>query len=119
MNRTVAGLDVLTVSQISLVSTGPFNTPLVGKFKWPASHPAYEAPTSPTAGLAGFYDSYVPPGDPRKGMEVVYKLASLADPPLYFPLSPASVAAYKSRAKLLLESAEKYASWSENVDKTV
>ncbi|KAI0746845.1 hypothetical protein C8Q80DRAFT_800521 [Daedaleopsis nitida] len=47
------------------------------------SHPAYDAPTNPTAGLKDSYESYVPPGDPRKGMEVVYKLASLEDPLLH------------------------------------
>lgn len=51
-------------------------------------------------------------------MEVVYKLASLEDPPVHFPLSKISVEGYKAKGTQLLEAAEKYASWSENVDKT-
>lgn len=114
-----AALDVLTVSQFSIISTGPFGTPMFGKFQGPKPHPAYDAPTNPTVFMRSFYESYVPPGDPKKGMEVVYKLSSLEDPPLYFPLGKDTVAAYKSKAATLLKSVEQYESWSEDVDKTV
>lgn len=60
--------------------------------------------------MKSWLESYVPPGDPRKGMEAVYKLASLEDPPLHFPLSKMTLETYKAKGTLLLETAEKYAS---------
>ena len=64
-------------------------------------------------------EEYVPSGDPRKGMEAVYKFASLEDPPgLRFPLGKDAVEIYREKATQLHEAADKYASWSDNLDKT-
>lgn len=68
--------------------------------------------------MQSFYANFVAPGDARKGMEVVYKLASVEDPPIHFPLSKSSVEAHKTKAKQLLEEAERFGSWSDDVDKT-
>ncbi|KAI0741673.1 NAD(P)-binding protein [Daedaleopsis nitida] len=114
-----AEMDPTWNIKISIVSTGPFDTPIYTKGHWPPSHPAYDAPNAPTAGLQSFYENYGPTGDPRKGMEAVYRLASLEDPPLHFPLTKYSLEGYKAKAAQLREAAEKYASWSENLDKTV
>ena len=70
------------------------------------------------AAAQGFYATFVPPGDPRKGMQAIYKLASQEDPPMHFPLGKAAVEAYKTKATQLLGEAERYASWSDDLDKT-
>ncbi|KAI0757644.1 hypothetical protein C8Q80DRAFT_1283236 [Daedaleopsis nitida] len=91
-------LDPAWNIKISIVSSGPFDTRIFTKGHWPPSHPAYDAPTARLAGLKRFYGSFVPTGDPRKGMEAVYKLASLEDPPLHFPLTKTSSEGYKAKA---------------------
>ena len=65
-----------------------------------------------------YWDQFVPSGDSRKGMEAVYKLASLEQPPLHFPLGKDSIEAVRTKTAALLEDTSKYESWSEAVAKS-
>ncbi|KAI0738906.1 NAD(P)-binding protein [Daedaleopsis nitida] len=112
-----AELDPTWNIRITIVHPGPFDTPVLTKVHWPPSHPAYEQPTSPIPTLRSFYEGWVPTGDPRKAMQAIYKLASVEDPPMHFPLGKSAVEIYKTKAAQLLEEAEKYASWSDDLDK--
>lgn len=54
-------------------------------------------------------------GDPDKFAEVVYRAAYLEDPPLRLPVHPASLVVLREKGKQLLETADKWQSWSEDV----
>ncbi|TBU54818.1 hypothetical protein BD310DRAFT_934928 [Dichomitus squalens] len=47
-------------------------------------------------------------GDPRKGMEVVYKLSTLEKPPLHFPFGKDAVNLVRAKTVALLADTEKY-----------
>ena len=49
-------------------------------------------------------------------MEVVYKLATLEDLPLHFPLGKDAVGAVRAKTSALLSDAEKFESWSEGLE---
>ncbi|KAI0738899.1 NAD(P)-binding protein [Daedaleopsis nitida] len=115
-----AELDPTWNIKISIVSTGAFDTKGLGKHYWPPAHPAYEKLTAPTAMMRKNWDEFLVAGrDPRKGMEAVYKLASLEDPPMHFPLGKDAVEAFNKKATRVLAEAKEYASWSDNLEKTV
>lgn len=81
-------------------------------------HPAYAKPTSASSKLRAYFtgDTF-PPGTPpvAAGVEVIYKVAALPDPPLNFPLGKDAVGAAKARIAAEQEVAEKWASWSDNL----
>ena len=54
-------------------------------------------------------------GDPDKFAEAVYRVAYLEDPPLRLPIHPVSLAVLRRKGKQLLETADKWESWSEDV----
>ena len=64
------------------------------------------------------WDQFRPKGDPRKGMEVVYKLAALDDPPLHFPLGKDAVGVVRAKTGALLADTEKYESWNEGLERS-
>lgn len=82
-------------------------------------HPAYSDPDLPSRRLqslfpgelaAGAYD-----GDPKKFAQAMYRLACMHDPPFYLPLHRVAVQAAKARGEELIQTAEEYASWSDDV----
>lgn len=81
------------------------------------SHPAYSDPTLPSVALRSFFQNTERYGrDPAKGVQRIYDLSLLPEPPLRFPLGPDAVDGVKSQVKLVEKDAEKYASWSEGLD---
>ncbi len=104
-------------SQVTIVEPGVFATNAFAA-TWAPAHPAYSNPELPTTALRASWDKYVPSGDPRKAMEIVYKLATLEQPPLHFPLGKDAVAIARTKSGALLADADKYESWSEGLDKS-
>ena len=103
---------------MTIVEPGPFLTNAIkGDSQWAPTHHAYNKPTLPAAAFKGIWAQFVPPGDARKGMETVYKLTSLEQPPLYFPLGKEAVAAVKAKTTAVLEDTNKYESWSEGLER--
>ena len=82
-------------------------------------HPAYDRPELPTAAFKSLWVSggFVAPGDARKGMEKVYNLASLEQPPLRLPLGKEAVAAARAKTSAFLADTVKYESWSEGLER--
>ncbi|KAI0738907.1 NAD(P)-binding protein [Daedaleopsis nitida] len=103
--------------QICIVNPGGFKTLGISKGYWPPVHPAYTKPTLPTVVMRNIWDTLELPGDARKGMETIYKLASLDDSPMHFPLGKDAVEIFKQKATHVLAEAEKYGSWSENLNR--
>lgn len=104
--------------QVTILEPGPFRTkcPTDNAITDPI-HPAYTDPSLPTMRWRGIFGSpgRVFNGDPDKFAEAVYRVAYLEDPPLRLPIHPVSLAVLRRKGKQLLETADKWESWSEDV----
>ena len=82
-------------------------------------HPAYSDPDLPSRKTRSLYPgelaARVHDGDPKKFGRAVYRLAYMDDPPLYLPLHRVAVEAAKAKGQELIQTAEEYASWSDDV----
>lgn len=87
---------------------------------------AYTKPDLPSAKnrkavLAGGTDSQDPSfqvkGDTYKAALALYRLSELPSPPLRLMLGKESAVGARAKAASLLEDAEKYASWSEGLER--
>ncbi|KAH9830850.1 uncharacterized protein C8Q71DRAFT_784821 [Rhodofomes roseus] len=96
--------------KVTLLEPGSFYTGGHGRGDLAPPHPAYKQPDMSKM-LSGEGMS-----DPVKGVEIIYRLASLPNPPLHLPLGPDAVATFNDKAKRLLEATEAYASWSEGLE---
>ncbi|KAG6378066.1 hypothetical protein JVT61DRAFT_13748 [Boletus reticuloceps] len=54
-------------------------------------------------------------GDPKKFARAMYQLAYMDDPPLYIPLHRVAIEAARTKGEELIQTAEEYASWSDDV----
>ncbi|EJF55823.1 NAD(P)-binding protein [Dichomitus squalens] len=104
--------------KITIIEPGGFDTPGIGKTAWAPAHPAYSKKELPGNFFRSILKELRPQGDPRKGMEVVYKLATLEDPPLHFPLGKDAVDLVRKKTATLLADTEKYESWNEGLEKS-
>ena len=55
-------------------------------------------------------------GDPEKAALAFLRLAALESPPFRFPIHKEGIAAARAKAKALNEAADKWESWSEDMD---
>ncbi|KIJ21371.1 hypothetical protein PAXINDRAFT_64761, partial [Paxillus involutus ATCC 200175] len=83
-------------------------------------HPAYSDPNLPSRKIRNLYDpgdlaERASDGDPKKLAQAMYKVAYMDDPPFYLPLHRVAVQAAKEKGERLIQTAEKYASWSHDV----
>ncbi|KAF8555531.1 NAD(P)-binding protein [Imleria badia] len=113
----VAELDPNWNIKITILEPGPFLTKCPTNTITDAVHPAYADPSLPSMQLRGvFANPYLAlNGDPEKFAEVVYRTAYLEHPPLRLPIHTASLVAMRTKGKQLLETADKWESWSEDV----
>ncbi|KAM5540843.1 hypothetical protein V8D89_005487 [Ganoderma adspersum] len=111
-------LDPAWNIKATLVEPGSFATNVFNASAWSAAHPAYTKPELPTVMMRTYWDQWTPSGDSRKGMETVYKLASLEEPPLHFPVGKDSIGAVREKTAALVRDMDKYESWSEAVAKS-
>jgi len=104
--------------QVTILEPGPFRTkcPTVNMITDPV-HPAYTDPSLPTTQLRSIFANPNPifNGDPEKFAEAVYRVAYLEDPPLRLPIHRASLVTLREKGRELLETAQKWESWSEDV----
>ncbi|EMD37827.1 hypothetical protein CERSUDRAFT_83583 [Gelatoporia subvermispora B] len=56
--------------------------------------------------------------DPRKAVEAFYRLTSLPDPPLHFPIGKDAIEGIRRKAEGLIRDTNTYASWSEELEVT-
>ncbi|KAI0821793.1 NAD-P-binding protein [Trametes gibbosa] len=113
--------------KVTIIPLGGFVTNAVSTsmVKLPP-HPAYSKATLPSAAsrkaiLASLTDGldplYAVKGDAKKAAHAIYRLSELPDPPLRLMLGKESVVIAKHKAASLLEDTEKYASWSDGLDR--
>ena len=89
---------------------GSFYTGGHGRGDFTPSHPAYKQPdVSKMHTGEGM-------SDPIKGVAAIYRMASLPNPPLHFPLGKDAIASVSAKAKKLLAATEEYAAWSEGLE---
>ena len=63
------------------------------------------------------WGTYSPPGDVNKAVEVLYKIASLPDPPLHFVLGDTAILYVRKKLADLAADTDKYESWSQGLRK--
>ncbi|KAI9568468.1 hypothetical protein HD554DRAFT_727204 [Boletus coccyginus] len=104
--------------KVTILEPGPFRTKgtTVNVISDPV-HPAYTDPLLPTMQWRNVFanPNLVFNGDPKKFAEAVYKVAYLEDPPLRLPIHPVALVALRKKGGELLETAQKWESWSEDV----
>ncbi|KZT67195.1 NAD(P)-binding protein [Daedalea quercina L-15889] len=105
-----AELDPTWNIKVTLLEPGSFYTGGHGRGDFAPPHPAYKQPdVSKMLNGEGM-------SDPVKGVEAVYRMASLHNPPLHFPLGKDALATISAKAKKLLAATEEYAGWSEGLE---
>ncbi|KAG1765756.1 hypothetical protein EDD22DRAFT_978653 [Suillus occidentalis] len=105
--------------KITLIEPGLFRTSVVQNHVTEPVHPAYASNASlPTRTYRALYPNIEQThfdGDPTKFAEVVYKLSRLDEPPVRLPLHRVALESARQKGELLLEAAEKWSSWSDDV----
>jgi hypothetical protein len=105
--------------KITLIQPGLFRTSAVQSRTTEPVHPAYASNASlPTRKYRALYPGIEEThfdGDPAKFAEMVYKLSRLDDPPVRLPLHRVALEAARKKGESLLEAAESWASWSDDV----
>ncbi|CAL1712882.1 unnamed protein product [Somion occarium] len=104
--------------KITLVEPGTFRTEILAKLGEGYSHPAYTKPSllSNVNRAALPDEKLMKQADTSKGVQKIYDLSLLPNPPLRLPLGKDAVAMVRGEAKSILEDAAKYESWSEGLD---
>ncbi|KAI6027326.1 hypothetical protein BKA83DRAFT_4227460 [Pisolithus microcarpus] len=104
--------------KVTIVEPGPFRTncPTTNMVTEPV-HPAYNDPTLPSRGFRNMMSNPDAKfdGDPIKFAEAMYKLVYLEDPPLRLPLHHVTVEAFRKKGRHLIDAADAWASWSEDM----
>ena len=107
---------------MSLIEPGTFYTETMKRAEVGTSvqysHPAYTSPTIPSYMVRNhFIGSGVRMGaDPAKGVQRIYDLSLLPNPPLRFVLGKDAIKVVKDEMKSIGEDVAKYESWSEGLD---
>ncbi|EPT03142.1 NAD-binding protein [Fomitopsis schrenkii] len=100
--------------KIIVVAPGAFSTPALSKITPIPPHPAYEKQLATTRAL--FSMDYFPGmQDPVKGVEVLYRIAALPDPPVFLPLGVDAVEMAKKKSEERAKAIEVAAPWSEEL----
>lgn len=96
------------------VAPGAFSTPALSKIVPIPPHPAYEKQFAAARVL--FSTDYFPGmQDPIKGVDVLYRVATLPDPPAFLPLGVDSIEMARKKWEERAKAIEAAAPWSEEL----
>ncbi|KAF9226943.1 NAD(P)-binding protein [Gyrodon lividus] len=110
-----AELDPAWNIKVTLIEPGTFRTKIMKEnMNISDQLPAYTGPMSASSQLRVYLASEVD-GDADKAVAVMEKLVHLDNPPLRLPLHKRTVAAVKDKAQKVLDEAQAYESWSEDL----
>lgn len=110
--------------QITSVEPGAFKSDILSAMQIAPQHPAYADPSLPvviarqsfeTGPTAGDFVEKFGLADTAAGVQKIYELTELPDPPLRLPLSLDAVARIRDWGLGLVENTNKYASWSDSI----
>ncbi|KAG1720814.1 hypothetical protein EDB19DRAFT_539188 [Suillus lakei] len=111
-------LDPAWNIQITIIEPGPFRTRgLTGDDAVQPSiqHPAYTNPDLPGSKFREWASRNAGDGDPDKAVVVMEKLTHLDEAPMRLPLHRFALSVGRAKAASLIETVDKYESWSEDV----
>ncbi|KAG1730273.1 NAD(P)-binding protein [Suillus paluster] len=109
-------LDSAWNIQVTIIEPGPFRTMMFkDNMQLVPQHPAYANPELPGSKFRQFMTSTLADGDTEKAVVVIEKLTHLDEAPLRFPLHKLAVRAGREKGKSLIETMDRYESWTENV----
>lgn len=116
-SHRVSDLDAHAHCQVVIIEPGNFATSVIGNLVHTSPHPAYTKPGSVTATVRQWVADGVTAvsSDPVRGVEAIYKLAQIPDPPLFFPLGKDAVQRAREHAAKLLADTDRFASWSDDL----
>ncbi|KAH9843762.1 uncharacterized protein C8Q71DRAFT_12792 [Rhodofomes roseus] len=100
--------------RVTIVEPGAFRTAGPTALVRVASLPAYETVmAAPRKSIE--VDVLSVMQDPAKGVEILYKIAALPDPPLFLPLGKDAIALAKAKYAQMVESTAAVTSWSDEL----
>ena len=103
--------------QVTIIEPGWFHRESADVDRWCLQHPAYTgehlAGTRARKGTWG--NDFTRYKDPRKGVEVFYKAASLPDPPLHFLVGKDAIEGVRKKMTDLAATIDQYESWSDGL----
>ncbi|KAG2153662.1 uncharacterized protein EDB93DRAFT_208120 [Suillus bovinus] len=115
----ISELDPEWHIKITLIEPALFRTSVVQNRVEEPVHPAYASnaslPSRIFRDLCPHIEETHFDGDPAKLAEMIYKLSYLDEPPVRLPLHRVSLESARQKGKLLLEAAEKWSSWSDDI----
>ncbi|KAH7881764.1 hypothetical protein F5I97DRAFT_1415692 [Phlebopus sp. FC_14] len=111
-----AELDPRWNIKVTILEPGPFRTncPGINVVVDPV-HPAYTDTALSSMQWRSVDVNAVFNGDPDKFAEIIYRTAYLEDPPLRLPVHKASLRSLRQKAKELLDAADEWETWSEDI----
>ena len=103
--------------QVVIIEPGNFATSVIGNLVRTPPHPAYTKPNGIMSAVRQWVEDGVTAvsSDPAKGVEAIYKIAQIPDPPLFFPLGKDAIQRAREHAAKLLADADRFASWSDDL----
>jgi len=82
------------------------------------AHPAYDGSTLPVAAARKWLEEDLAVrGDATRGVEIIYRIAALPEPPLHFPMGKDCVQSVTGKITRLQTEIDEYESWSEGLDR--
>ncbi|RDX50936.1 NAD(P)-binding protein [Lentinus brumalis] len=106
----------------TIIELGGFATGMTSAIQFAPRHPAYPVTDSIHHKIREVWETrpqdsarLLRASDPAKGVQKIYELTQLDNPPLRMPLGKDSVNFIQQFAAELTKSAEEYASWSDNI----
>ncbi|KAG0694147.1 NAD(P)-binding protein [Suillus ampliporus] len=109
-------LDPAWNIKVTIIEPGPFRTRMFTDNMHPSpQHPAYDNPELAGSKFRQWVTSTLPDGDTEKAVVVIEKLTRLDEPPLRLPLHRGTIKAGREKAKSLIDTMDRYESWSENI----
>ena len=110
-------ITVIHFLQITLIEPGTFLTTALKNSVILPPPTAYTAATVPAAmirkGLSSLAELKL--GDPNKGVNKIFELSSLSDPPLRLVLGKDAISYIRSQQTVITTDLEKYESWSDDL----
>ena len=102
---------------MTILEPGPYRTEISqSNYRTSHQHPAYANPALPTSQMRKlFAATELFDGDVTKAAVVIEKFSRLEDAPIRFPLHKWVVASMRDKSKDLLEVADKYESWTDDL----
>ena len=103
--------------QITLLEPGFFSTNVRANAIEMAPHPAYARHPLLSIMRLAVDNGGILYGDPKNAVAAMYRLVSLPDPPLHFPLGEDAIVLVRRKTARLLAETNEFEKWSEGLER--